>query len=150
MRVFPDSSLKAAQEHRPIYWVFFVLIVVLGIAAFFSANYQISKEQENLQDTVASKSNTPAPVRVLIDFGDSKRAFQGEARRGLLVRQALYEVAAVGKIELEVKNDAIMKLDGLKSTEKNGLWRLYLNGNILQDDLSRELLPGDQVTLRYE
>ena len=150
VQVPPDLALKDAKEHRPIYWVFFLLIVALGIAVFFAANYQLSSEYANTEETPAHKSKAPALVRVLIDFGDSKRAFQGTAREGLEVRQALYEVAEVGELDLQIKNGAITKLDGLRSTEKNGQWRLYLNGDILQDSLSRGLSPGDQVTLRYE
>ena len=124
--------------------------IFIGGVLFFAANYQLSSEYANTEETPAHKSKAPALVRVLIDFGDSKRAFQGPAREGLEVRQALYEVAEVGELDLQIKNGAITKLDGLRSTEKNGQWRLYLNGDILQDSLSRGLSPGDQVTLRYE
>ncbi len=150
MQVPPDLALKEAKEHRPIYWVFFLLIVFLGIAAFFAANYQLSREYANREETAVNKSRAPALVKVLIDFGQSKRAFQGPAREGLSVRQALYEVASIAKLELQVSDEAIVKLDGLKSTKEKGRWELYLNGDVLQNSLSRELFPGDQIMLRYE
>ncbi|MBI2097169.1 MAG: hypothetical protein HYT40_03430 [Candidatus Sungbacteria bacterium] len=137
------------HEHRALYWVLFLLIVFLGIAAFFVANYQFSREYATVE-TLPTPIVKRQPLKVLIDTGDSQRAFQGAAQKDMTVGQMLYEIASVGKFDLQIKNGGIQKLEGKTSTAKGAHWVVYVNGEIVPDALARPVAAGDRITLRYE
>jgi len=149
---FPPGDDNRIFRHRRQYWLVLLAVFALGAAIILYANYQFSLEDSKLWGgTELSQKKAEPPVRVQIEFSlENKRAFEGRARAGMSVEGAIVRAATVAGLDLKIEDESVRFIGQDKSGDKGRLWKLYLNGEVAQGALSRPVLAGDRIVLRYE
>lgn len=133
---------KAFLKNRNFWLVIFIIII-----GFYTGFFK------NPFNSFVSQSK----ARVEIDFGNSKRAFEGEIIGGMSVLDAISASSRAGGLEfnyalLDDQTD-ILRIDGLAEDGLNGkTWNFYLNEEkIKKDEIHRiEVKPGDKILIRFE
>lgn len=150
----PKNIGKAVEferwdNHQGWYWVILLAVFLGALMLLFFVNVQFAEDYRNSQSTVSVISKERSVlIRVLIDFGQSMRAFEGEARAGMTMEKALREIAEVGKLDLEIQKGVVSRLGNQKSGREK-TWNIYVNDASLLG-LIYELKGGDRVAIRYE
>lgn len=141
------------KRHHGWYWGVLFLVFFLGVASIFAINVNFADDYADSQSAPALVLKAESViVRVDVDFGDKKRAFEGEARSGMTVASAISEIADLAGLTFTIKQGAIAGLGGKNSRVSSGpRWEVYLNGTAVKKDaLAKPLQGGDKVVLRYE
>lgn len=137
------------HEHRAWCFFTFLFVGVAAIGVLFFADAEFGKEYQALQSApeIKSKQETSL-VRIQIEFGDEKRAFEGRAGNGLTLGAALSEISGISGLDLATSENGIAAIGTVKNDEKE--WRVYKNDKPLPAPLSYTLRGGDRIMLRYE
>lgn len=144
-----DTKLRFWHDHQIWYWVVLLVLALIALLLLLFANLQFERDFRDSQNTTSVVSKDQAVlIRILIDFGEARRAFEGEARKGMTVRSALQEITEVAGLKLQSAKGEILLIGDVKSTPSRR-WNIYLNDEVAED-LSRELKGGDRIAVRYE
>lgn len=140
------------KSHRWWYWVVLSVVALAGIISIFVVNVNFTKDYLNSQTApVILPKSESVVIRVVIDFGSYKRAFEGEAKSGMTVASALGEIADLAKLNLEIRQNSLVTLNGKKLGRSGTRWNIYLNGALGDAKiLTHALKGGDRLMLRYE
>ena len=100
--------------------------------------------------------NNPGEAKIEIDYGQSKRAFQGELADGMSVLEALLAAGRGGNfgIRYALLDDStdIMDIGGLVEDGLDGYWRFYLNGEEIKTSGIHKikLKSGDEILAQFK
>lgn len=92
-------------------------------------------------------------ARVIIDFGDKKRIFEGAILNGQSAADTLKQAAMAGKLDLKWNEvGRTPRLVGIDEfTNGSKFWSAYLNGKELTVSLyETKINPNDEITLEYK
>lgn len=126
------------------FWLVAVILVFGFYTGFFQNLFKPSESNKNL-------------ARLEIDFGTSRRAFEGEINSGMSILDALLAASRGGDFEVRyaLLNDQteVMKLDGIIEYglgEKG--FSFYLNGGLVEESEIHKIKikPGDKILVRFE
>lgn len=140
------------QEHNAHYWLVFVAVAAIAFNLFVSWTNEFAGDMQALTSdgALAAVSSTDDSVRVLIDFGSRKRAFEGSAEQNMTVASALDEIASVAKFSVRVEDGQIVSVDGQANSD-TAQWSVYLNDILVQTAIDEEALKaGDKVSIVFE
>lgn len=130
-------------------WAVLAAVFLAALSLIFIANVKFVDDYREFQNaTPVAYQGRAALVRVLIDFGGTLRAFEGEAEGGMTLESAFREIAAAGKLRLDISKGEIGLL-GDKKSGPRGRWKIYINDEAVSD-LARELKGGERIAIRYE
>ncbi|MBI2054578.1 MAG: hypothetical protein HYT39_00550 [Candidatus Sungbacteria bacterium] len=140
------------KRHHGWYWGVLFLVFFLGVASIFAVNVNFANDYARSQSALALVPKAESViVRVDIDFGDKKRAFEGEARSGMTVASAVSEIADLAGLTFTIRQGAIAGLGGKNSKISGPRWTIYFNRVAIDKDaLTKPLKGGDRLVLRYE
>lgn len=136
-----EKKLKKLAKNRD-FWLVIAILVFGFWAGFFQGFFEPSSQMARLE----------------IDFGSSRRAFEGEVMlENMSVLDALLASSRGGSFELRyvIINDQteILKING---TAEDGLnektWNFYLNGQKIEAGQihKTKVKPGDKILARFE
>ena len=135
-------KVKKLLKNRD-FWVV-VLIIVLGLYTGFFKNLFISP----------AKVNT---AYLEIDFGDKKKAFEGEIVEEMSVLDAVLASGRAGELEVKYAllhdQTDIFKINGyIEDGLNEKTWSFYLNGEkIKTSEIHRiKVKSGDKILVRFE
>ena len=119
------------------------LVIIVVILGFYTGLFQ---------DIFSSSSL----ARLEIDYGERRRAFEGEILSEMSVLDALLASSRGGGFEvryaiLEGRTD-VMRIDGLTEDGLDGEWSFYLNGRKIETaEIHRvRVKQGDKVLVKFE
>lgn len=119
------------------------LVIIIVILGFYTGLFQNLFSSSSL-------------ARLEIDYGERRRAFQGEIMFEMSVLDALLASSRGGGFEvryaiLEGKTD-VMRIDGLTEDGLDGNWFFYLNGRRIETAEIHKVRvkPGDKVLVKFE
>ena len=133
---------RALLKNRD-FWIVILVVIIGSYTGFFS--------------NLFNPPPKPSIAYLEIDFGDKKRAFEGEITEDMSILDAVLASSRGGEIEIKYAliNDHtdIFKIndhteDGL--SQKN--WKFYLNGiKIDTSEIHRiKIKSGDKILVRFE
>ena len=138
------NKLKAKKllKNRD-FWIVILVVIIGFYTGFFS----------NLFNP-PPKSNT---AYLEIDFGDKKRAFEGEITEDMSILDAVLASSRGGEIEVKYAliNDQtnILKInDHTEDGLSRKTWTFYLNGEKIRTSEIHQVKvkPGDKILVRFE
>jgi len=121
----------------------FWLVVIVLIFGFYSGFFQ----------SIFLPANT---ARLEIDYGEKRRAFEGELLSSMSVLDALLAASRGGDFEVRyaILQDAadIMRIDGLAEDGLDGEWVFYLNNRRLEaaEIHKVRIRAGDKILVKFE
>ncbi|MBI2003633.1 MAG: hypothetical protein HYS78_01510 [Parcubacteria group bacterium] len=121
----------------------FWLVVIVLIFGFYSGFFQ----------ELFLPVNT---ARLEIDYGEKRRAFEGELLSSMSVLDALLAASRGGDFEVRyaILEDAadIMRIDGLAEDGLDGEWVFYLNNRRLEaaEIHKVRVRAGDKILVKFE
>lgn len=125
------------------FWVA-ILVIVLGLSTGFFKNLFIPP----------TKANT---AYLEIDFGDRKKAFEGEIVGEMSVLDAVLASGRAGELEIKYAlihdQTDILKINGhIEDGLSEKTWSFYLNGEkIKTSEIHRiKIKSGDKILVRFE
>lgn len=119
------------------------LVIIVAALGFYTGLFQ---------DIFSSSSL----ARLEIDYGESRRAFEGEIVSKMSVLDALLAASRGGNFEVRYAilkdNTDIMKINGLAEDGLDGNWKFYLNGRKIETTKIHKVRvrPGDKVLVKFE
>lgn len=118
------------KSYLPILIVIF--LIVIGVV-FYSLQPKIGPNQAAL----------------IINYGETKRAFAGEVVEGMTILDTLVTSAKAGNFDFDYQEGILNRVDGFEKNEKK--WNAYLNGSKVQESLDGVLIKaGDKIELKFE
>lgn len=145
-----DKKLKKLIKNRD-FWLVIIILVFGFYTGFFKDLFNSSLEKIEL-------IFAPTKVAVLeINYGDRRRAFEGEIMFDMSILDALLAASRGGNFEIRYailgdKAD-IMKINGLIEDGLNEKrWSFYLNGQKIESsEIHKTLIkPGDKILVNFE
>lgn len=127
--------------------IIFVSLVVSGVLIF---------EKKLNIGSFRNGGSSKGEASLIVDFGDIKRAFEGEVVEKMTILDALNASVAAGNIKLRYtvdsnNNTTIMEINSHQATKEKG-FQFYINGKkINSNDLNKTMIrSGDKVVIKYE
>ena len=134
--------------------LFLSAVFLLIVGAFLTQPPLVLFEnQKNAASTQSPPQAVLNKARVVIDFGDKKRIFEGPILNNQSAADTLKQAALAGKLELKWNEvGRIPRLIGIdKSTNGLKFWSAYINGKELATSLyETKINPNDEITLEYK
>ena len=135
-----DKKLKKIFKNRD-FWLAIIIVVWGFSTGFFNDLF-----------------NPPNIARLEVDYGDAKRAFEGEIMfKEMFVLDALLASSRGGNFEVRyaIVDDQteILKINGLVEDGLNEKsWNFYLNGQKIKSSEIHKIRikPGDKILVRFE
>ena len=134
-----DSALLIYMNkfYFPIFIV--VSLIIVGLVCCFS--FIPSKEAPELSENEAV---------LVIDFGESKRAFIGQVIDEMTIIDALMASASAGQIDFDYQEGVLQRVADAKQDNQKK-WDIYLNGKEIRNSPDKVLIQaGDEIELRFE
>lgn len=131
------------------FWLAILVLVYGFYSGLFSdlLNYSTDKEVS---------LNTVNTARIEIDYGEERRAFEGEILSDMSILDALLAASRGGSFEVRYallggKTD-IMKIDNFTEDGLDGQWRFYFNQKeIPTDEIHKvKIKPGDKILAEFK
>lgn len=92
----------------------------------------------------------PNEAALIINFGETKRAFAGETIEGMTIADALFVSAQAGDFDFDLE-EGVLKRIGQFEEDATRKWNVYLNGRKVEDSLNEVLIKnGDKIELKFE
>lgn len=132
---------------------YFLVIVAIGLLILSAFWIYFSNENMSLRD-ISRREKKPEIIGVAsltIDFGNEKRAFEGEIVEGETILNAFYQASQAGKFsyQLDEKNNLAVIENFAKNNKKS--WQWYLNNQKISKSPSEFFLKaGDKILIKYE
>ena len=124
LKIMPKSYL-------PILIVIF--LIVIGVVF-----YSLSKPKIG-----------PNEAALIINYGETKRAFAGEVVEGMTISDTLLISAQAGNFDFDYKNGILKRIGQFEQNEKK--WNAYLNGVKIEEPLDKVFIKArDKIELKFE
>ena len=139
-------KIKKILKNRDLWLVAIILIYGFYSGLFGDLFYRQSGKEAFLKT-----------ARIEIDYGDERRAFEGEIFSGMSVLDALLAASRGGSFEIRYAllddNTDIMRIGGLTEDGLSGkIWRFYLNGKEIKAAgiHKTKVKSGDKISIKFE
>ncbi len=139
-----DEKLRKLVKSRD-FWLIVIILVFVFYAGFFN---------NLLKSPIFTPLNT---ARLEIDYGERRRAFEGEIMSKMSVLDALLAASRGGDFEVRYavlrNNTDIMQINGLTEDGLNGKsWSFYLNGQKVETGQihKTQVKAGDKISVKFE
>ena len=114
--------------------IIIIILIVIGAVFYFSS---------------PEPKIYPNEAALIINFGETKRAFAGETIEGMTALDALLVSAEAGEFEFDFKDNFLKRINHFEEGDKK--WNVYFNEEKTEDSLSQILIkPKDKIELRFE
>jgi len=91
----------------------------------------------------------PNEVALIINDGETKRAFAGEVVEGMTISDALVTSARAGNFDFNYENGILKRIGQFEQNGKK--WNAYLNGKKIGDSPDKVFIKAkDKIELKFE
>lgn len=118
------------------FWIIVIVVIVGFYSGFFQGLFSNSAELE-------------------IDYGEKRRAFEGELTFEMSVLDALLAASRGGDFEVRYAilgdKTEVMKINGLAEDGLDGRWSFYLNGRKVEAAEIHKIIirSGDKILIKF-
>jgi len=91
----------------------------------------------------------PNEAALIINYGETKRAFAGQVIEGMTISDTLLISAQAGNFDFDYKNGILKRIGQFEQNEKK--WNAYLNGVKIEEPLDKVFIKArDKIELKFE
>ncbi len=91
----------------------------------------------------------PNEAALIINYGETKRAFVGEVIEEMTISDALFVSAKAGNFDFDFEQGVLKRVGQFEQNEKK--WNAYLNGTKTGDFLDKVFIKAkDKIELKFE
>lgn len=129
---------------------YFLMSAAAGLLILSAFWIYFSNKTMSLRD-ISRREKIIGVASLTIDFGNEKRAFEGEIVEGETILNALHQASQAGnfKYQIDGKNNLAAIENFVKNDKKS--WQWYLNDQKISKLPDEFLLKdGDRILIRYE
>jgi len=121
-----------------LYLTILIIVILVGIGLIFYFFGPLGKPKIG--------SNEAA---LIINYGETKRAFIGEVIEGMTISDALLVSAKAGNFDFDAEEGILKRVGQFEQNEKK--WNAYLNGTKIGDSLDKIFIKAkDKIELKFE
>ena len=121
-----------------LYLTILIIVILIGIGLIFYFFGPLGKPKIG-----------PNEAALIINYGETKRAFIGEVIEGMTISDVLLVSAKAGNFDFDAEEGVLKRIGQFEQNGKK--WNTYLNGTKTEDSLDKVFIKAkDKIELKFE